>query len=71
ILVGTGAGLSLDEPHPRLVDMAPTLLGAMGLDWETSEGSADGISHGLTERRYSAEEEAAVADRLRALGYLD
>ena len=71
ILIGTGTGLSLDEPHPRLVDMAPTLLGAMGLDWETSEGSADGTSHGITERRYSAEEEAAVADRLRALGYLD
>jgi hypothetical protein len=70
-LIGTGTGLSLDEPHPRLVDMAPTLLGAMGLDWETSEGSADGTSHGITERRYSAEEEAAVADRLRALGYLD
>lgn len=71
IFIGVGPGLGLNEPHPRLVDMAPTLLGAMGLDWETSEGEADGEPLVLREHRYSAEEEAAVADRLRALGYLD
>ncbi|MBW2389288.1 MAG: alkaline phosphatase family protein [Deltaproteobacteria bacterium] len=81
ILIGTGTDLRLaqqqpsqDLPgreHPRLVDMAPTLLAAMGIEWETSEGEADGVSIPLGQHRYSVEEEAMVAERLRALGYLE
>ncbi|MBW2293476.1 MAG: hypothetical protein JRG94_14360, partial [Deltaproteobacteria bacterium] len=81
ILIGTGTDLRLaqEQPsrdlpgreHPRLVDMAPTLLAAMGIEWEASEGEADGVSIPLGQHRYSVEEEAMVAERLRALGYLE
>ena len=59
---------------PRLVDMAPMLLAAMGIEWEASEGRAAGRSIPLQpprHHRYSAEEEAIVAERLQALGYLE
>jgi predicted AlkP superfamily phosphohydrolase/phosphomutase len=56
---------------PHLRDVAPTLLAAMGLPWE-SEGAGPDGSDLLRERvAYSADEEARVADRLRALGYLE
>jgi predicted AlkP superfamily phosphohydrolase/phosphomutase len=50
---------------PRLADVAPALLRALGAhdsEPDVSEGEA---------QRYSEEEEARVAARLRALGYLD
>ncbi len=71
ILIGAGAELRLGSENPRLVDMAPTLLATMGIEWETSEGEADGVSIPMGQHRYSAEEEAIVAERLRALGYLE
>ncbi|MFT5440965.1 MAG: putative AlkP superfamily phosphohydrolase/phosphomutase [Myxococcota bacterium] len=71
ILIGVGDALELTNPKPRLVDMAPTLLAAMGIEWDTSENEADGASIVTGQHRYSAEEEAIVADRLRALGYLE
>ncbi len=86
ILIGAGAGLGFPRPPlheplmgeksrlpetPRLVDLAPSLLAAMGIGWDPSEGEADGISLPLGQHRYSAQEEAIVANRLRALGYLE
>jgi predicted AlkP superfamily phosphohydrolase/phosphomutase len=50
---------------PRLADVAPALLRALGAqDSEPPAGEAEA-------RAYSEEEEARVAARLRALGYLD
>lgn len=84
ILIGAGAGLDFPRPPlheplmreksrlpetPRLVDLAPSLLAAMGIGWDPGEG--EGISRPLGQHRYSAQEEAIVADRLRALGYLE
>ena len=75
ILIGVGAEQSDSQERttarPRLVDMAPTLLAAMGIEWDASEGDADGTSMVLRPRPYSAEEEAIVAERLHALGYLE
>lgn len=56
---------------PRLVDMAPTLLGAMGIEWEAGDGPSDGDALVPKPRPYTGEEEALVAERLRALGYLE
>jgi predicted AlkP superfamily phosphohydrolase/phosphomutase len=70
ILIGLGE-TGVSEPQPRLVDMAPTLLASMGIEWEATEGEADGTSIPHQPHRYSAEEEAIVAERLRALGYLE
>jgi len=51
---------------PGLADLAPTLLRALGVAWdEHLDGAA------LAPAPYTAEEEAQVAARLRALGYLD
>ncbi len=86
ILIGAGAGLGFTPPTPhrprmreksrlqetpRLVDLAPSLLAAMGIGWDSTEGEADGTSLPLGHHRYSAQEEAIVSDRLRALGYLE
>jgi len=51
-----------------LVDVAPTLLDAMGVPW-AADGGADGRVH--TPRPYTDEEDALVRRRLQALGYLD
>jgi predicted AlkP superfamily phosphohydrolase/phosphomutase len=50
-----------------LRDVAPALLGALGIPWEAGDGGD------LQRPRvaYTPEEEARVADRLRALGYLE
>ena len=58
----------------NLVDLGPTLLAAMGIEWEASDASSDDPSSPLQpprQHRYSAEEEAIVAERLQALGYLE
>jgi len=70
IWIATGAGARdlNDAPELSLADVAPTLMRAMGIDWD---GKADGTA-GFSERvAYSAEEEAIVAERLRNLGYLE
>ena len=65
---GADAGAT---PLPHLRDVAPTLLAAMGIPWR-SEGAGPDGSDLLRERvPYSADEEARVAERLRALGYLE
>jgi len=53
--------------HAPLVDAAPRILGAMGLDVAARGAAAPPAAP----RAYSAEEEALVADRLRRLGYLE
>ncbi len=72
IFIGPGAEFALDSDSlPRLVDMAPTLLNAMGIAWHDDDGESDGDALALQLRPYSGEEEAVVAERLRALGYLE
>jgi hypothetical protein len=62
-----GSGLA-DKTEMSLVDVAPTLLGAMGLSWDEDD-DRDGRVH--APRPYSKEEDAIVRRRLQALGYLD
>ena len=71
IFVGVGAEFSAADARPRLVDMAPTLLLAMGIEWDQGGEESDGNSIPLERRRYTDEEEALAAERLRALGYLE
>ena len=47
---------------------APAIARMMGLPWQAASG--DG-GDDMVRRDYSAEEEAVVAERLRALGYLE
>ena len=63
------AHASLDAPPASLADAAPAIAGAMGLEWERA-AAADGAEPGAR-RDYSEEEDARVAQRLRALGYLE
>jgi predicted AlkP superfamily phosphohydrolase/phosphomutase len=63
IAVGPGAD-SHDAPE-RLIQVAPWIAGAMGLAWASTEGK------GQKAVAYDDAEEAMVAERLRALGYLD
>jgi predicted AlkP superfamily phosphohydrolase/phosphomutase len=55
---------------PRLRDVAPSVLAAMGLTW-SGEDPADGRILGSPLQDYTPEEDARVAARLRALGYLE
>jgi predicted AlkP superfamily phosphohydrolase/phosphomutase len=66
---GRAAWARLPEPA-ELVGAAPALAAALGLAWDAIDGSGAGMASG---RRldYTPDEEAAVAKRLRALGYLD
>jgi len=70
------AGAGLSPPPASLVDVAPWLARAMGLAWaapDEAAGDAATGSDGTTGPavEYDAEEEAMVAERLRALGYLE
>jgi len=68
IFIATGPGAErLDlAAAPALVDVAPTLLRHLGVDWDDE---LDGVS--LLRADYGPDEEARVAARLRALGYLE
>jgi predicted AlkP superfamily phosphohydrolase/phosphomutase len=68
IWIATGPGAErLDlAAAPALEDVAPTLLRHLGVAWD---GDLDGVS--LLRAEYGPAEEARVAARLRALGYLD
>jgi predicted AlkP superfamily phosphohydrolase/phosphomutase len=57
----------LGAPPERLADVAPFLARTMGLPWPPG-GAADADD---TARPYTDEEDAIVAARLRALGYLE
>jgi predicted AlkP superfamily phosphohydrolase/phosphomutase len=68
LALGEGARRFETGAQPRLEDVAPTLLAALGVAWdETLDGSApEGPA-----RAYAPDEEALVAERLRRLGYLE
>jgi predicted AlkP superfamily phosphohydrolase/phosphomutase len=68
IWIATGPGSErLDAAAaPSLEDVAPTLLRHLGVAWD---GDLDGVS--LLRSDYGPEDEARVAARLRALGYLE
>lgn len=54
-----------DEMPSALADVAPWLLDRMGIDWDSDETPEAERSH------YTPEQDARVAARLRALGYLE
>ena len=70
IFIATGRKESLERAHTMmpasLVEVAPCLAKTMGLDWIPQSPHTPTTPH-----TYSEEEDAAVAARLRALGYLD
>ena len=68
LAVGEGAAALHAHPRPRLEDVAPTLLSALGV---APDPALDGISLSGPPRGYDSEEEALVANRLRRLGYLE
>jgi len=65
---GEGAPRLSTQPRPRLEDVAPTLLAALGVPWD---GALDGSVLAGPPRPYDPDEEALVAQRLRRLGYLE
>jgi predicted AlkP superfamily phosphohydrolase/phosphomutase len=72
IWIAVGPGADGRQAPGRLVDVAVWLAGAMGLSWHSSHGegaSVDPVSRAPAE--YDDAEEAMVAERLRALGYLE
>ncbi len=78
IWIATGAGIEAESAPARLSRVAPWLARAMGLAWnaegDQAAGSGDASSRpesGRENQPYSEEEEAMVAERLRALGYLE
>lgn len=62
-------GGASDAPPARLSEVAPWLAAAMGLAWRRAEDTSG--EGGPTPLAYDDEEEAMVAERLRALGYLE
>ena len=70
IFIANGFGKLPDSDASgfSLVDVAPTVLAAMGLP---AGPDFDGDALGAEHREYTAEEEAVVAARLRAMGYLE
>jgi len=68
LAVGEGAAALHAHPRPRLEDIAPTMLDALGV---APDPALDGISLSGPPRGYDPEEEQLVADRLRRLGYLE
>ncbi len=68
IWLASGEGAQALSARPRLEDVAPTLLAALGVAWD---GALDGSVLGGPPRAYDPEEEALVAQRLRRLGYLE
>jgi len=70
--VEAGARSALAEPPDRLSEVAPWLASAMGLAWAApGEGTGSGAHGEGRGHAYDEDEEAMVAERLRALGYLE
>jgi predicted AlkP superfamily phosphohydrolase/phosphomutase len=67
VWIHSGAGPRGALGPASIVDTAPSILAAMGLDFD----DLDGTPLDASRRAYSAAEEALVADRLRRLGYLE
>lgn len=71
VALGPGTDAAFSKlSNPALRDVAPSLLAAMGIAWR-GDAPADGRILGPALQEYSPEEDARVAARLRALGYLD
>ena len=73
IFIACGPGLpelAAFEPPVRLAAVAPWLARVMGLAWAT-DGVAPVTSPAREAFAYGEKEEAMVAERLRALGYLE
>ncbi|UCE84891.1 MAG: hypothetical protein JSU66_11080, partial [Deltaproteobacteria bacterium] len=70
ILIATGdLELARSAAAPAsIVDVAPTILDALGI---RSDAERDGVSMAREHVAYSSDEQALVAARLRALGYLE
>lgn len=64
------AGVTPAAPPARLSAVAPWLAEAMGLAWEGAATGHDAKATG-PRKAYEPDEEDMVAERLRALGYLD
>jgi len=62
---GAGASAAMAPGHPHLRDAAPALATSLGIPWTPGD-----LGPGAP-APYTPEEEAQVADRLRALGYLE
>jgi predicted AlkP superfamily phosphohydrolase/phosphomutase len=71
IWIATGPGADAAEPPVRLDRVAPWLADAMGLAWDDSRSAIGGPGSGRQAVAYEDAEEAMVAERLRALGYLE
>ncbi len=70
IWISVGPGFEDRDAPRRLVEVAAWLASAMGLSWQRADDSDAGDA-GRSVVEYDAEEEAMVAERLRALGYLE
>lgn len=72
IYVATGSEAALATLPAALEDCGPTVARAMGLAWDRTSSDGPGADAAPdTAAPYTAEEEAQVAARLRALGYLE
>jgi predicted AlkP superfamily phosphohydrolase/phosphomutase len=71
IWIAAGPELPAHAPPERLSAVAPWLARAMGLAWPAATGVSAHDAGSPPSAEYSADEEAMVAERLRALGYLD
>ena len=66
----TRGGVTPTAPPTRLAAVAPWLAQAMGLAWEGAAAGDDADATG-PRQAYEPDEEDMVAERLRALGYLE
>ncbi len=72
IYIGVGDELEVgDAPKLQLAAMAPILLRAMGLAWQTDADAPRPTAFDDATRPYTDDESEIVAGRLRALGYLE
>lgn len=70
IFIACNPELAAVEPPTRLAEVAPWLARVMGLAW-AADGAATNALPAREVLAYGEEEEAMVAERLRALGYLE
>ncbi|MCA9505753.1 MAG: alkaline phosphatase family protein [Spirochaetaceae bacterium] len=68
---GADMGAPLEAPPASLVEVAPWLARAMGLAWDAPTDASASQAVAPPGVDYDEEEEAMVAERLRALGYLE
>lgn len=71
IWIASGPGAESLAPPERLARVAPWLARAMGLAWDAPHDASPDAASRREAVAYDDEEEAMVAERLRALGYLE